>query len=174
MLPDAAYAVWLDGGYRVTSIFFREEVWWRRRPSCYLTAVLGNSYLIRMRRRPSLSRLARRGRLSSGTERFLIWHGACASIRKPRHEDKSELAATPPPPTTRSDGKQRLQMRNKITLSRILPLDHNRSHGTASATIASRPKAIAQRKWLRAITPCIPYEATTAPRRASPPSCRPI
>lgn len=110
----------------------------------------------------------------AGTERFLIWHGACASIRKPRHKDKSELAATPPPPTTRADGKQRLQIRNKITLPRILPLDHNRSHGTACATIASRPKAIAQRKWLRAITPCIPYEATTAPRRASPPSCRPI
>lgn len=34
---------------------FATEVWWRRRPSCYITAVLGNSYLIRVRRRPSLS-----------------------------------------------------------------------------------------------------------------------
>lgn len=152
---------------------FATEVWWRRGPCCYITAVLGNSYLIRVRRRPSLSTGSPRPSVLLASNDFSFGMAHARRSANPV-EEKSELAATPPPPTTRADGKQRLQMRNKITLPRILPLDHNRSHGTASATIASRPKAIAQRKWLRAITPCIPYEAATAPRRASPPSCRPI
>ncbi len=122
---------------------FATEVWWRRRPSCYITAVLGNSYLIRVRRRPSLSTGSPRPSVLRAPNDFSFGMAHARRSANPRHEDKSELAATPPPPTTRADGKQRLQMRNKITLPRILPLDHIRSHGTASATIASRSKAIA-------------------------------
>lgn len=98
---------------------FATEVWWRRRPSCYITAVLGNSYLIRVRRRPSLSTGSPGPSVLRAPNDFSFGMAHARRSANRRHEDKSELAATPPPPTTRAAGKQRLQMRNKITLPRI-------------------------------------------------------
>lgn len=99
---------------------FATEVWWRRGPSCYITAVLGNSYLIRVRRRPSLSTGSPRPSVLLASNDFSFGMAHARRSANPV-EEKSDPAATPPPPTTRADGKQRLQMRNKITLPRILP-----------------------------------------------------
>lgn len=87
MLPDAAYAVSLDWGHRVTSIFRDRGL------------VASQAFLLHHRSAREFVSDQREAKTFSldwlaeavcpaGLERFLIWHGACASIRKPRHEEQ--------------------------------------------------------------------------------------